>query len=324
MRSILWKNKGKACLWGTLLLAVFFLMGCTPKADPYERGRQLLSLMWNVNYETFSAEPMTEFAEECYEEELLRDFLTHPEEKAGVLSVREDRLHSFLVDTWDEGTARETYDGREFLVQKIRCQVYIEHFRPEYPEGNFFEEGKTFMLLYEIAFVEPGNKIYGFSFTPVGEEFLPAGEKTPLTAGEQAALRAMAGDYLSLRFDFSPDTCEAAKLAGFYDESATRDFVRRDGLTAEYLENFQAEVEEYHVTSRLTIHSLQAGEQKRYLANGENNQFYYWVEAEYTYTLEADPAYFARYDLPEEETLQELICFVRTEEGFLIDHAEYF
>ncbi len=314
-----------------IFLCVLLLAGCgvgekTNADDLFSISAELLNILWNVDYTTFTCERTTEFARTYYEEGYFLYYMEEEEYNAGVSYAQDTELVSRLIDTEDLGTEDQTLDSQEYSVQTIRVHVCVDHFRPEDPDTNFFEEGQTYTLVYNIYFIrEDGEpKIAGFSYSPEGEEMLPASEKEPLSQAERAKIMQITKEYLEIRYDFDVHTFSAEEAWVFYSENLTEEFLERDEISLETIREMLAEYTQYEVFINLVDSILESGEQKTYVYDGVNQNFYYWVKAVYTYSISAREEYLVKKDIGERGTLTEILYFEKQTDGdFKMAWAKY-
>jgi len=304
-----------------LLLCMIFVSGCAPQGGTYAVSKELMDLLWNVNYQTFTSGQTTEFAEKHYQSEFLQDYLADPEYNSGVDSVNEQKLQSRVLETQDLGTQEEA----EGIVQKIRVKLYIDHFKPEDPDGNYFEADKEFTLVYEVYFVkEDGEyKISSFGFEPEGEELLPKSEKQRLTSEQKEALKGISLKYLRARYDIDYKSFDTPGVWAFYQQYCDKKFLDRDEITQSWLQDFKKELTGYHAVIRLKEAQVTVGDQKKYLSEEDLTGFYYYADMMYNYNIDADPAYFTDTGLEEAQLINERIYFDKSEDSYKIVYAEY-
>jgi len=306
-----------------LLLIVMCLVfsGCSDK--PYAIAKEYISLMWDVDYRDFSPEETTAFAKAHYTEAFLADYLYDVEYASGELENKSTKLISHIGDFKDLGCETELLDDLEYTVQKLSAVLYIESYKPEDPEMSFFEEGKRFDLLFSVYFLrEDGKlKIESYGFEPIGEEFLPAGEKERLTADEQAELFAAAKNYLFTRNDIKE--FDADEQWKYYSENCTEEFLTRDEISPEYLLSFGEEIGEYDVSVEVLSYNIIVGEQKQSHFDGETAGFYYWAELDYTIGISAEDAYFLEKNMQPEQEIKEKLYFIKENGHFYVRAAEY-
>lgn len=329
MRSMNWAMKTKLRRTAACMLALLFAVlpcSCARQEDTFTISAELMSLLWNVDYETFSADPITEFAQQHFESGYLQHYLQDPEGEAGVAQNKQNKLKSKLNFVLDQGSEQQILEDREYTVQSVQISVTLDSFEPEYPEENFFEQGQSYLLNYQLYFVQQGEelKLAGFGFEPEGEEYLPSSEKEPLGQEGAEAVNAIARQYLRVRYQLDYQTFSAKEAMEFYSQSLSPDFLKRDGLTLEAMEALGEEFSRYHVSIRLLSYTLMPGAQKTEYSDGETTNYYYYVDAEYTYEITADAEYFAQKDLSSSRTMSERLYFERQENGeFWMIGAQY-
>lgn len=308
------------------LLCVCLCASCKQQVDTYELSQQLIGLLWNVDYETFSPEQTEKFARHYFEQGYLENFLADPEGETGAAENRANQLKSRLNSVSDQGSEQQILEDTEYTVQRVQISVTLDSFAPERPEDSFFEQGQTYLLNYQVYFVNQNGalKIAGFSFAPEGEAYLPAKEKQPLTEEEKADVTAIAEEYLRARYEVDYTTFLGADVFDFYTAHLSEAFLARDGITLASLGALEEEFKSYHVSIRLLSNTLSAAAQKTSFFDGENHGYYYYVQAEYAYEITADPSYFAQKDLASSKIVKELLYFERQPNGeFLMIGAEY-
>ena len=304
-------------------MMMLFAAGCAAEEKTtFALAEEMVRILWDVDYTTFSDAKTTDFAEKYYAKSYLADYLKNREENAGTVDVKKDKLISHVIKVTDGGTAKR--DGE--TVQKAEVVFRIDSFEPEDPELSYFEANKQFTLVYSVYFKdeEGQKKIDGFSFAPKDGAFLPKGEQTPLTEGELGKLRTLTTDYIYTRYNISSKIFDIDKQQKFYRDNATASFVERDGLDKNFFETMKSELEKYNVTITVEQATVSPGVQKVYYNGGEGGAFYYWADADYMYTVDADEAYYKLKDIGERTEQKERLYFEKDEAGaFRIAWAEY-
>ena len=313
-----------------LFLAIWVLFcGCAKKdaPDTYAIGAKLVELIWDVDYRDFSSRPMTEFAKRYYEASFLEYYLEDPDYNAGVEHAVETELVTRLLSREDQGAVRETLDGEEYTVQKIRVEVAVDAFAPEFPEENYFAAGEQYALIYQLYFRQEAGawKLSGFSFLPEDGQMLPQSERQTLSAAQKAAILQTSREYLAVRYEVADGGFSAEDAWAFYRDNAEADFLTRDGIDPESLSATEAEYAAYGVQIRLTEVSLEAGDGKTLVDTGAGAEYCFWVEASYTYEIRArDEAFLAIHDLDAQKSMRETLYFRMQEDGiFRLCFAEY-
>ena len=309
---------------GLCLLLVFFC-GCERQETTYQIAEKFMDILWNVDYETFSETETDEFAAQYYSAEYLESYERDKTANAGVKAVREERLKSAVTATEEQGRRTVVEDGTEYIIQSILVDFVIESYEPDDPEMSYFEEGKRFRLIYDIYFAEENGalKIDSFAFRPEEGELLPKSQKKPLTAEEMSKIQNMASEYIYRRFHISYLNFDAAEWEEYFRENLTESFLKRDGIDKRLLEDTAAQLTQYRVVMAIKNASVEAGGQKRYIFDGEKGSFYYWVKAEFAYTVEADETYFQKKDAVSEGSVTEMIYFEEQGDSFKIAYAEF-
>ena len=302
---------------------LFLLTGCAGEGnaeeekDLYAISAELMDILWNVDYKTFTADRTTEFANKYYEESYLAYYLEDPDFNAGITYVQQSGIVSRLLGTEDAGIKLQTSEGVEYQVETLRVQVILDCFSPEDPETNYFEEGKTYTLIYEVYFLtEDGTpKIAGFSYGPEEGEMLPPSEREALTEDEKEAIEEIAKKYLDVRYHFDADLFSPEQAWDFYSANLTEDFLLRDEITQDGINSMLSEYRRYHVSIRLISTVIESGEQKTYVFGETLTGYYYWVRAVYEYAISADEEYLNMRDLGKTATITETMYFVKQADG---------
>jgi len=292
----------------------------------FDIAKKLVHILWEVDYRTFTSEDTTGFAKKHYESAYLADYLEDTETNAGVVSVQEEELVSHVLLVEDLGERTERLDGETYTVQRVRAVVQVERFRPKDPKMSFFEEGKSFTMLYDVYFIEEQGvqKIAEYGFEPEGEEFLPAGEKEPLPQEGREQIGQLVIAYLDTRYNIAADSFSVEQQWDFYSQNLSEWFLERDDISRESLEQWGEELSSYHVSIALGESVIEIGQQKKYVNDGESGHFYYWAEASYSYTVEADQRYFALKGIEKIDNVRERLYFDRGENGkYRLMWAEY-
>ena len=84
---------------------------CKAEQAPFAISKQLMELLWNVDYQTFSSAPTVEFAKKHFESGYLEHFLEDPDGQAGLEQNRQNQLKSRLEDVRDLGVEQQILDG---------------------------------------------------------------------------------------------------------------------------------------------------------------------------------------------------------------------
>ncbi|MBS6510297.1 MAG: hypothetical protein KH334_01210 [Clostridiales bacterium] len=308
------------------VLLLGLLCCCKAEQTPFAISKELMELLWNVDYQTFSSAPTVAFAKKHFESGYLAHFLEDPDAQTSLEQNRQNRLKSHLEDVWDLGLEQQILDGTEYTIQSLQISVFIDSFAPEYPEESFFEQGQRYLLGYQVYFVRQDGalKLAGFSFAPEGEAYLPASEKERLSEAEKQIVLGIAEQYLDARYQVEYESFSAEQVFSFYEKNLSAAFLERDGITLQFLEAQQQEFAQNHVSIRLLDCSLTAADQKMEFFDGENYGYYYHVRASYTYEITADAQYFAKKDLASTKTMEETLYFERQQSGeFCMIGAEY-
>ena len=323
-----WAKKCSKRAVCAVLCALLLGLLCCCKAEqtPFVVSKELMELLWNVDYQTFSSAPTAAFAKKHFESGYLAHFLEDPDAQTGLEQNKKNQLKSHLEDVQDLGAEQQILDGTEYTVQSVRIRVSIDSFAPEYPEESFFEQGQRYLLNYQVYFVQEDGalKLAGFSFQPEGEAYLPASEKARLSEEEKQVVLGIAEQYLSARYQVEYESFSADQVFAFYEKNLSAAFLERDGISLQALEAQQQEFAQNHVSIRLLDCSLAAADQKMEFFDGENYGYYYHVRASYTYEITADGEYFAKRDLASAKTMEETLYFERQQDGgFCMIGAEY-
>lgn len=315
---------------GALTAVLFLLAGCLGVQEPqslYEIGEALVQQLWDVDYKTFTAEGTTALAKKYYEASYLEYYLEDVEYNAGVQHVEETQLVSRLLSAEDMGTEKEQLEGVDYTIQKLKAEVAVDHFRPEYPEQNYFEEGKTYSLIYYIYFVEQEDnmKISGFSYLPEDGEMLPVAHRQKLTQSQKEMILSISNDYLAVRYQLSGEEFSVQQAWAFYQQNLSSNFLERDEISLETLQQMAQEYIQYGVQIRLTEKTLEVGDSKTLAYDGYTAEYYYWVKAEYTYKITAkDASFFSIKGVGSTASLTEMLYFALQEDGsFRMVFAEY-
>ena len=308
------------------ILLLGLLCCCKAEQTPFAISKELMELLWNVDYQSFSSDPTIAFAKKHFESGYLEHFLEDPDGQTGLEQNRQNKLKSRLEDVRDLGLEQQILDGTEYTVQSVQISVFLESFAPEYPEESFFEQGQRYLLNYQVYFVQQDGalKLAGFSFQPEGEAYLPASEKARLSEEEKKIVLDIAEQYLGARYEVEYESFSAEQVFALYEEILSEAFLARDGITLQSLAAQQQEFVQNHVSIRLLDCSLMAADQKMEFFDGENYGYYYHVRASYTYEITADAGYFVEKDLASTKTMEETLYFEKQQSGeFYMIGAEY-
>ncbi len=312
------------------LIFPLMLCGCGEKDENenkyYQIASELMDVLWNVDYHTFTSKRTTEFATRYYEDGYLEYYLEDTEYNAGVEYTQNTKIISRLLSTKDLSFAEQELDGAAYLVQKLEAEVAIDHFSPLDPENTYYEEGKEYTLIYNIYFTEQEGdyKIAGFSYQFEEGEILPDSEREELTEGERQQIINSAREYINVRYFINYADMDEEAIYKAYEENLTGSFLEWEGITPEWVATLAEEYRAYHVSVTVVSSVLEGSTKKTAVYDGVSQHYYYYVDALYEYALQADSIYLSANDLAEKGTVNERIYFEKGEDGCLrIAFAKY-
>ncbi len=319
------------------LLAVLALMAlfsaCSAEQGEeymYRVGRELMSILWDVDYNTFAPETSTQFAKDYYDSEFLEDYMRDPELKSGVNSIWEEKLVSRVLSVSPLGFDTETFEDGQYTLCRVQVKMYIDNYEPLYPDDTYFSADREFLLNYTLYFKwEMGKqKLSGFEFRPANEPFLPkSANNVPLTPVMQEKIAKLVQEYYAIRYGFHYKTFDVEKVYGFYQSSMTEGLLKNEEITKEYLDQFYKDITSLQMTSsieRIDLGTLPVNKEG-VLANEEAFEFCYVVHASVDYLVEATDEYFEMTDTLRGEitSIQEKLCFIFEGEEPKLYYAEF-
>lgn len=301
-----------------VIAGIYWVIGLVNGGN-YRAARELVGIIWNVDYETFNSTNTTEFAQKSYSKEFLEDYMGDIEYNAGVEQAKADKLVSRVLNIENGGEVKNT----DHTVQTVKAQIIIDRYEPEDPDMSFFEQGNKYTLVYDVYFVEEEGqqKISQFFFHPEGEEMLPKSQKERLTKSERDEIEGITRKYLEIRYNSA--TYDVVAQWDFYKNNCESEFLTTDEITINSLQGMEDELKQYNAIVTLEKYEIKSGEQKKHYFDGESSDFYYWTETEYTYKIKADSSFYTLKGLDDTNTIKERLYFVKQDSKFFLAAAEY-
>ncbi len=115
------------------LLCVCLCASCKQQVDTYELSQQLMGLLWNVDYETFSPEQTEKFARRYFEQGYLENFLADPEGETGAAENRANRLKKQAELCVRSGQRAADFRGYRIYCPACADKRHSGFFRPRAP-----------------------------------------------------------------------------------------------------------------------------------------------------------------------------------------------
>lgn len=292
-------------------------------------ANELMDVLWNVDYETFTPDKTTAFAKKYYDSDFLADYLEDVRLNSGIDSIVEEKLKSRVLSTSSLGDDEEMLGDTLYNKFKIRAKIEIISYDPVYPEESFFEKGKTYELNYTLYFKEENGslKLSAFGFEPENKPFLPKkAQNVTLTPAEVEAMKELAKKYYSVRYNFDYKNYNAKEVFEFYRDNLEAAFMESEGITQKYIEDFKEDIKQYKMRAEIvSLDIVRADKNKSRVDNIEGTKFYYILVAELKYKVSALPSFFEKSEIePEKETaVSEMLGFVWEGGKPKIAYAEY-
>lgn len=327
---------------GLILLGCMLLLaGCTPaKAESAispasdsafmeNAAKELVDVIWNVDYRTFTADKTTAYAKKYYDKEFLADYLDDIRVNAGTDAVEEEKLQAKVLSVSPVGEGKEKLGDTLFKKYTVKAQVEIAHYEPVYPEESFFEAGKTYTLEYTLYFRDQEGelKLSAFGFEPADGPFLPKkANNVTLTKSQVEAMKEAARRYYETRYNFDYRSYDSKAVYGYYQDNMDAAFFEREGITQKYIDDFKKDVQAFKMKSQIiSLEFPRTDENKSRFDFIDGVQFYYTVQAELKYRIAASPEYFEKSEIKqgEEVYLNETLGFVFENEKPKLAYAEY-
>jgi len=319
-------------VWGFLAVGLLFC-GCGIRADETDyiktAAQELISVLWDVDYRTFTPAKSTAFAKEYYDAAFLDDYLSDVTRNSGAPFIVAEKLVSRVTATEICDIADRGFDGAEYKTVRIRSDIEIKNYQPAYPEDCFFEQGREYTLVYTVYFMrEDGNlKLTGFDFMPEGEPFLPKrADNVALNGTQQRELKCIARNYAGIRYALDYRTYDADSVYAFYRNTCSETFLLDEGIDMTYLEAFQSDLELFRIVSEVV--SVDIGRlpgDKAAVGTLEGTMFYYPLTMTIAYDLKANDAYYAHAQVKKggTVTITETLYFDIVQGNLKIVYAEY-
>ena len=218
-----------------------------------------------------------------------------------------------LLSREDQGTATETLDGIEYIVQKIRVEAAVDAFAPEFPEENYFAAGEEYALIYQLYFVKEAGawKLSGFSFCRRMGRCCPSRNGRRWTPRRRRSSCKKRGSISRCVMRWRRGISRPRRPGRSTPRMRTQHLWQaQDGVNLESLQSLEAEYAAYGVQIRLREASLEAGDGKTLVDTGAGAEYCFWVEANYTYEIRAqDAAFLAQHDLDTQKSMREMLYF---------------
>lgn len=301
-----------------LLCVALLLSGCQNSAEHeapagkltqqeqlFGVSSQLIEILWDVDYQNFTSEQTTQFANKYYERELLEDYLTDVEYHAGTQQVQDEKLVAKVEEIKDLGIEDTQIDEMDAKLNTVQATIYIENYEPDNLDLAFFQPDATFTLIFYIYYIEQDGeyKIYQFQYEPYGENFLPNNEKQQLSLAQQQSLENICLTYLDVRYNMDYRQYNLEEVYSFYETYCSQEFLDTDGITFAWLESFYQQVVANELITSLTDWEIRVSDQKTQYRDMYDYDFYYYADMEYTYQVNAGEEYLQQTGLEQGSTV---------------------
>lgn len=314
-----------------ILGIIIFPAGCSDPDTTYmqKAATELIDVLWNVDYNTFTHEKTTEYAKKYYDSDFLRDYESDIVYNAGVTSVKEEKLITKVLSKKDVGASVEDFGDTTYQKYRMKAQIEIISYKPSVPEDSVFEEGKKYDLVFTLYFKNENDalKLSAFGYEPEKGSLLPKrANNVPLTLEQKKALENIAKEYSALRYNFDYRTYDPKKVLTFCENNMTEALLKKEDFTLKFLNDFYNDIKDYQMKSEITdFEVLSVDENKTALDLGDGIVFYYLVSTEVKYKLSAIPEYFLQTQIKEGQinTVREILGFDFNNGRLKIAFAEY-
>lgn len=300
------------------ILGVMLLpSGCSDRDTAYMRkaADELIDVLWNVDYNTFTPEKTTEYAKKYYDSDFLRDYESDIVYNAGITSVKDEKLITKVLSKKDVGASVEDFGDTTYQKYRMKAQIEIKSYKPVVPEDSIFEEGKKYDLIFTLYFKNENDvlKLSAFGYEPEKGTLLPKrANNVPLTPEQKKELESIAKNYSALRYGFDYRTYDPGKVLSFCEKNMTQALLKKEDFTPNFLNDFNNDIKSYQMKSEITdLKVLSVDENKTALDLGDGLVFYYLVSTEIKYKLIAMPDYFLKTQMKEGQidTVREVLGF---------------
>jgi hypothetical protein len=282
-----------------MLFPAFIAAGCSEKDDAdfmRKASEQLVDVLWNVDYHTFTPEKTTAFARKYYDSDFLSDYESDILYNAGVASVVEEKLISKVLSLQDIGQTTEELGDSTYQKYAVKAQIEIVSYKPLYPEDSVFEEGQKYDLIFSLYFMQENGtlKLSAFGYEPETGALLPKrANNVTLSAGQKKELESLARQYAYTRYNFDYKTYDPKAVFSFYENNTTKGYRDMDDISLEFLNDFYEDIKSFKMQADVTgFEVLYMDENKTPIDFGQGVVFYYLVAIQTTYKLSASKKYF--------------------------------
>ncbi len=309
-------KRSKQKILAIIILTTLIFTGCGAQVGTYSLSSDLLSHMWNMDYNNYDATELTNFVQNHYEQEHMEDYMNSLDISES--GVKDNKIVSRLISTQDLGVEQVVIGEETYDMQKVLAKVHISSYDSADP--SYFEVG-DFSLIYNFYFED--LKIAGFDYAPEEGAFVPAEEKTPLTDEQSAQVEEYCEKYLDLRYELSYETFDPATTLGVYEQICHEQFMEWEGINIESLRAQSQEFKEHLVKLTLQDVNIEVAPQKQAVYDGEVTQFYYHAELNYTYAADTDEEFLEQYSMQTQNSVKETLYFEFYGDELKIIFGEY-
>ncbi len=317
-----------------VLCAVFCPAGCAPEEqneESYMRtaAKELVDVLWNIDYNTFTPEKATAYAKKYYESQFLKEFLDDINTNAGIPSIKEEKLVAKVLSTGEGEAAEEQLGDTVYKKYTMKGSVEVKNYEPVYPEDSILEAGKTYDLLFTLYFGEENGKLklVAYAYEPQDGVFLPKrANNVKLSSGQIGQIKEIAQNYCRTRYDFDYQTYAPEAAFSFFKKNATAAFIENEGLTQNYLNDFYKDIKTYQMRSTIeSLRVLAVDENKSAVNMPDGMQFYYIAAVQTQYSLEATGDFFRQAQMKKGEVyvITEYLGFELVGGKFRIAFTDY-
>ena len=317
------------------LCLLFPAAGCADKEESGEAGtmntaaKELIDVLWNVDYNTFTPEKATAYAKKYYESEFLKEFMDDINYNSGIPAIKEEKLISKVVSMGDGEASKEELGDTTYKKYTMTAKIEIKSYEPMYPEDSFLEAGKTYDLLFTLYFAEQDGalKLVAYAYEPENGVFLPKrANNVQLNADQRNEIKIIAENYCKTRYNFDYRTYAPKKIFEFFKMNATDAFMENEGLTEQYIGDFYKDIKTFKMRSVIVSLKILAVEENKAPVNmPDGTQFFYFAVADIRYVIDATDDFFKQAQMKKGElyAIKEYLGFDLLNGKFKIAFTEW-
>ncbi len=307
-----------------ILTAVIMLAGCVKpvqsgnandKEKEYMKkaAEELVDIFWNIDYRTYTPEKMTAFAKEYYDSGFLSEYLSDIMLNSGVYAMKEEKFVSEVKNVKYMGEGEETLGEETFKTAIIRAEIKIISYKPVYPEDSFFEEGKTYPLIFTLYFKHENGKLKlsVFSYDPENEPFLPKrANNKKLTEKDINKTEEIMKKYCELIYSFDYKSYDKNAVYSFIKNNTDPEYMEFEGFSPEYFSDFEKDIKACRAKSVIESYKVLYVDENKSIVNMlAGAQFYYLASAELKIKITALEEFFEKMQIEKSGALTKKIVF---------------